>query len=212
MDDKLWQATTLMMTMMVLMLGVGPSAQDQSPSKTRTNTDCLDGMPGFDIFLFKFCEEVCPWTTMESSCPPDTITPSHNPTTTSVPGPTCDESISVDDSVKGTIQRKWSSPNYPNNYPDDCNCTLTVNITGADSFRIDFATGSEIYDASGCNHDRLDFSYPVPWTVCGSDMDQQSQHLHIINQTYFTGTFISDSGDGNKVAHGFEMILEIYVL
>ncbi|XP_076057171.1 uncharacterized protein LOC143034686 [Oratosquilla oratoria] len=162
--DKLWQATALM-TMMVLMLGVGPSAQDQSPSKTRANTDCLDGMPGFDIFLFTFCEEVCPWTTMESSCPPDTITPRplHNPTTTSVPCPACDGSISVDDSVKGTIRHKWSSPNYPNNYPDGCNCTLSVNITGADSFHIGFATGSEIYDASGCNHDRLVFTGDVVW-------------------------------------------------
>ncbi|XP_076057175.1 uncharacterized protein LOC143034689 [Oratosquilla oratoria] len=115
--DKLLQ-TTALMTMVVLMLGVGPSAQDQSPSKTRANTDCLDGIPGFDIFLPKFCEEVYPWTTMESSCPPDTITPSHIPTTTSVPCPACDGSISVDDSVQGTIRRKWSSPNYPNNYPD----------------------------------------------------------------------------------------------
>ncbi|XP_076056801.1 uncharacterized protein LOC143034518 isoform X2 [Oratosquilla oratoria] len=207
--DKLWQ-TTALMTMMVLMLGVGPSAQDQSPSKTRANTDCLDGIPGFDIFLFKFCEEVCPWTTMESICPPDTITPSHNPTTTSVPCPACDESISLKDSVSGTNQHKWSSPNYPNNYPDGCNCTLSVNITGAKSFHIGFATGSNIYDVSSCNHDRLVFTGDVNWwRVCGT-MDQFSQNYSQTNAS-FTATFISDSGDGNNVATGFEMILDVSV-
>ncbi|XP_076056802.1 uncharacterized protein LOC143034520 isoform X1 [Oratosquilla oratoria] len=207
--DKLWQATALM-TMMVLMLGVGPSAQDQSPSTTQANTDCLDGIPGFDIFLFKFCEEVCPWTTMESSCPPDTITPSHTPTTISGPCGDCDESISVDNSVKGTVQRKWSSPNYPKDYPEGCNCTLSVKITGAKSFHIGFATGSNIYDVTGCNHDCLVFTGDVTWwRVCGT-MDQFSQNYSQTNAS-FTATFISDSGDGNNVATGFEMILDVSV-
>ncbi|XP_076056775.1 uncharacterized protein LOC143034514 isoform X2 [Oratosquilla oratoria] len=207
--DKLWQ-TTALMTMMVLMLGVGPSAQDQSPSKTRANTDCLDGIPGFDIFLFKFCEEVCPWTTMESICPPDTITPcpSHTPTTTSA----CDESFSVDNSVKGNIQRKWSSPNYPNNYTDGCNCTLTVNITGAANIHIGFANSSKIYDDSGCMHDRLLFDGSFAWVVCGSKIDQLSRNFsRVHNDMYFTATFVSDSGDGNKVATGFEMMLKVHI-
>ncbi|XP_076056794.1 uncharacterized protein LOC143034517 isoform X1 [Oratosquilla oratoria] len=209
--DKLWQATALM-TMMVLMLGVGPSAQDQSPSTTQANTDCLDGIPGFDIFLFKFCEEVCPWTTMESSCPPDTITPSHTPTTTSVPCPACDESISVDNSVKGTVQRKWSSPNYPKDYPEGCNCTLSVKLPAVESFLVSFENGSEIYDASGCHHDRLVITGDLVWTVCGSRMDMSSKGWYkMSNKTYFTATFISDSGDGNKVATGFEMILDVLV-
>ncbi|XP_076057176.1 uncharacterized protein LOC143034690 [Oratosquilla oratoria] len=87
--------------------------------------------------------------------------------------------------------------------------TLVVMITRAHYFRIDFATGSEIYDSSGCNHDRLVFTAPVAWTVCGSGMDKLSrQYFVAFPETLFTATFLSDSGDGNKVAHGFEMILE----
>ncbi|XP_076056814.1 uncharacterized protein LOC143034523 [Oratosquilla oratoria] len=205
--DKLWQATALMMTM-VLMLGVGPSTQDQSPSTTQANTDCFDGIPGFDIFLFKFCEEVCPWTTMESSSPPDTITPSYTPTTTSDPCGNCDRSFSV--AHRGNTRLLWSSPNYPKNYPEDCNCTLLVRITGADTFHIGFTTGSEIYDASGCNHDRLVFTGDVVWKVCSSGMDQLFRK-HSQTNASFTATFISDSGDGNKVATGFEMTLVVHI-
>ncbi|XP_076056811.1 uncharacterized protein LOC143034522 isoform X2 [Oratosquilla oratoria] len=130
------------------------------------------------------------------------------PTTTSDPCGNCDRSFSV--AHRGNTRLLWSSPNYPKNYPEDCNCTLLVRITGADSFHIGFATGSEIYDASGCNHDRLVFTGDVVWKVCGSGMDQFALK-HDQTNTSFTATFISDSGDGNKVATGFEMTLDVHI-
>ncbi|XP_076056777.1 uncharacterized protein LOC143034514 isoform X4 [Oratosquilla oratoria] len=129
-----------------------------------------------------------------------------------IPCPACDESFSVDNSVKGNIQRKWSSPNYPNNYTDGCNCTLTVNITGAANIHIGFANSSKIYDDSGCMHDRLLFDGSFAWVVCGSKIDQLSRNFsRVHNDMYFTATFVSDSGDGNKVATGFEMMLKVHI-
>ncbi|XP_076056783.1 adhesion G-protein coupled receptor G6-like isoform X3 [Oratosquilla oratoria] len=206
MDDKLWQTTALMMTMMVLMLGVGPSAQDQSPSTTQANTDCSDGIkPGFDSFLEKFCEDVCPWTTMESCCPSDTTTNDSDPCGD------CNRIIIIEDSFNGTIRHTWSSPNYPNDYPEDCNCTFLVILAAHGIFNMTFASNSEIYDASNCSYDRLVFTGYVDDVLCGTAVASREILFFNDDVKYLEMTFISDSGDGNKVATGFEMTFYIHV-
>ncbi|XP_076056815.1 uncharacterized protein LOC143034524 [Oratosquilla oratoria] len=201
--DKLWQTTALMMMMMVLMLGVGSSTPDHSPSTTQANTDCSDCIqPGFDSFLEKFCEDVCPWTTIESCCPSDTTINDSDPCGD------CDRVIIVKDSSNGTIRHTWSSPNYPNDYPEDCYCTLLVRYNGFGSFNLSFASNSEIYNASNCSYDRLVVKRTFTEVICGTALANYELHYTNTNFAEFSFTFISDSGDGNEVATGFEMILD----
>ncbi|XP_064102704.1 uncharacterized protein LOC135212870 [Macrobrachium nipponense] len=129
----------------------------------------------------------------------------------------CNKTIIVDETnfpVAGTTYKYWASQNYPNNYPDGCYCCLNIQLIKLGFVFITFNSGDAIHQVGNCNYDKLQFfgDYSTLITVCDSDMSVHTNFLTKVNPNEkITGLvcFTSDPGDGNTVAKGFNMTIEI---
>ncbi|XP_068204584.1 uncharacterized protein [Palaemon carinicauda] len=107
----------------------------------------------------------------------------------------------------------WNSPNYPDNYPDGCFCCLYVELVSRGYVFVSFNAGDTINAVENCLYDKLEFSgdYSTLNTVC-DDMSPHNNFLvknHLEDNVYGLACFTSDPADGNTVAKGFSMTIDI---
>ncbi|KAK4323858.1 hypothetical protein Pmani_005497 [Petrolisthes manimaculis] len=162
-------------------------------------------------------------TPVTTTTTPVTTTTTPPPTTTTAPPPTtttgsdpcmdCDKEIIINEAnghSKGqTYFFTWSSPNYPNSYPDDCTCTLTTTLEMAGYAIFQIAAGDNIYSNTACQYDRLEFSGDIidKTPVCGRFNTEYSNYMMKMFTASATSymDFITDSSDGSNVEKGFTM-------
>ncbi|XP_042213323.1 uncharacterized protein LOC121860321 [Homarus americanus] len=107
----------------------------------------------------------------------------------------------------------WTSPNYPQSYPDGCTCVLTTTMTMVGFVMFSVKAGSEIADFSNCAEDRLTFVGDTSFKGNKCDVFPSTYTTYLVNMVnptvpkVSTITFVSSFNDGNTVAKGFSMTI-----
>jgi len=149
-----------------------------------------------------------PTTQPPTTQPPTTQPPTTKPTTTTTPAPIdCDTEIVV----HHRSEDEWTTPNYPENYPDGVICTLTVTIPASMPMGLATVTmvgPSVIAPVSGCGVDHLLYtsSQGRQARYCGPLSGALTTEMTLMDAPKsFTFTFTSSSADGGLTDMGLKL-------
>ncbi|XP_037790702.1 uncharacterized protein LOC119586075 [Penaeus monodon] len=122
----------------------------------------------------------------------------------------CDKTITINYTNYPKFVSKtttWSSPNYPNGYPEGCTCTLTIQFQVKAYVTISYQSVSSIHQSTGCSGDHLVYSgYITQQTPLCSDISNEKVSFSDTHNgdAVAYATFVSTDEDGDTDV-GFQM-------